>query len=44
MLNFIYLDILQTEKWFYPLLYPEDGKPKETEEISTEDIPLNSYF
>ena len=23
LLNFIYLDILQTDKWLYPLIFPE---------------------
>ncbi len=24
LLNFIYLDILQTEKWLFPLVFPDD--------------------
>jgi hypothetical protein len=38
LLNFIYLDILQTDKWLIPLIY---GK---SQSIGEEDMPLNSFF
>ena len=39
LLNFIYLDILQTELWLFPLLFPP--KPYGEEDY---DRPLNLYF
>jgi hypothetical protein len=39
LLNFIYLDILQTELWLYPLLFPP--KPYGEEDA---DQPLNLFF
>jgi len=43
LLNFIYLDILQTDLWLFPLIFP----PKTMQELDEEDDddkPLNIYF
>jgi hypothetical protein len=32
LLNFIYLDLLQTDKWLYPLIFPDDNKPDSKKE------------
>lgn len=37
LLNLIYLDVLETDKWLLPLIYNEN-------EPTNLDIPLNSYF
>jgi hypothetical protein len=39
LLNFIYLDILQTELWLYPLLFPPKAYGEEDA-----DKPLNLFF
>ena len=39
LLNFIYLDILQTDLWLNPLIFPK----KEIDE-EEDDEPLNIYF
>ncbi len=40
LLSFIYLDILQTDLWLFPLLFP----PKESNEEDDMDEALNNYF
>ena len=43
LMNFIYLDLLQTELWLFPLLF----KPKaegEDNDMDETDQPLNMYF
>ncbi len=32
LLNFIYMDLLQTDKWLYPLLFPDDNQPNSKNE------------
>lgn len=53
-LNFIYLDILLTDKWLTPLLFSEEninpvfdnqtGQLLESSDSSNFDSPLNTYF
>ena len=38
LLSFIYLDILQTDKWLLPFIYSNVG------DQDIDDIPLNIYF
>jgi hypothetical protein len=40
LLNFIYLDLLMTEMWLFPLLFP----PKPPGEEDNTEEPLNIYF
>ncbi len=40
LLSFIYLDILQTELWLFPILFP----PKPYGEEDEMDEPLNDFF
>jgi hypothetical protein len=42
-MNFIYLDILQTELWLFPLLFPPKASG-EADEFNDMDHPLNLYF
>ena len=42
LLNFIYLDLLMTDMWLFPLLFPP-SPPGEGEQDDTEE-PLNMYF
>ena len=42
LLNFVYLDLLMTDMWLFPLLFPPKP-PGEGEEDDTEK-PLNMYF
>jgi hypothetical protein len=42
-MNFIYLDILQTELWLFPLLFPSKALGKDGVEDDT-DEPLNIFF
>ena len=41
LMSFIYLDILQTELWLFPLLFPPKPFGQEDED---DDKPLNIYF
>ena len=41
LLNFIYLDVMQTELWLFPLLYPQ---AESLESDLDEDEALNLYF
>jgi hypothetical protein len=43
LLNFIYLDLLMTDMWLFPLLFPPKPPGEEGEEDDTEE-PLNMYF
>ena len=40
LLNFIYLDLLQTDKWLTPLLFPDKASTSD----AFDDQPLNAYF
>jgi hypothetical protein len=40
LLNFVYLDLLMTEMWLFPLLFP----PKPLGEEDDTKEPLNMYF
>ena len=51
LLNFIYLDILLTDKWLIPLLFKEDdsnGEDDDADEDDDENVnpggPLNDFF
>lgn len=43
LLNFIYMDILQTDRWLIPLIFPVN-KNQTTEEDELEEQPINSFF
>jgi hypothetical protein len=43
LLNFIYLDLLMTDMWLFPLLFRPKPPGEEGEEDETEE-PLNMYF
>ncbi len=51
LLNFIYLDILMTDKWFTKLFYSDEDDIETkitqrmlTESLSIQDGSLNSFF
>jgi hypothetical protein len=43
LMSFIYLDILQTDLWLFPLLFPPKASG-EDDEFNDMDQPLNMYF
>jgi len=43
-INFIYMDLLMTESWLSPLIFPEDDFDESNEEMMIEESPLNFFF
>jgi hypothetical protein len=42
LINFICMDLLFTDKWLIPFIFPDDELPTAT--LSEEDIALNAFF
>jgi hypothetical protein len=44
LMNFIYLDLLQTDKWLIPLIFPENDEKTENLVERASDKPINLFF
>jgi hypothetical protein len=43
-INFIYMDLLLTDKWLSPLIFPDNQIESTNEDLKLEESPLNFFF